>query len=172
MKRSACKIISSLQRLAFKSVLIINYIIMRFKILYFLPFVLAVFSGCLKTNNTVTPVLIPAGNFTGTFISLHLRSNTNIVDTARANLQLSLNSTTGFAVTGDTALVHAGSFGSYAVGNNGTMQFVDKTYPTTGTPAKVHLNGIYLYQYDGTTLQLGYISSLDTLRYFYNLKKQ
>ena len=131
-----------------------------------------ILSGCAG-NNTAKPAttLIPSGTFTGTFTSLHLHSRTGVIDTATANIQLTM-SQSGFAVTGDTATVHAGSYGTYTAGSNKLVQFIDKTFPATGTPTKVHLSGIYLYQYDGTTFQFAYVSQFDTLKYLYNFKKQ
>jgi hypothetical protein len=79
---------------------------------------------------------------------------------------------TGFAVTGDTSTIHAGSYGVYVVYlANGVVAFSDKTFPTTGIPTKYHLSGLYGYHYDGTNFQISYYSPLDTLALVYNLKK-
>jgi hypothetical protein len=132
----------------------------------------ALASGCVPT--TVSPVVAagPEGTFTGQFMYFHLHSKTGVVDTTKANIQLQMEQSTGFKVTGDTATIHAGSFGSYIVNtayNN--VDFLDNTYPTTGTPTKFHLNGVYAYTYDGTILKMVAYSAFDTLTYFYTLKK-
>lgn len=146
---------------------------MKRKLLYLLPLFLVFESGCLSDkNNAPSPNNAPEGVFSGKFKFTHLHSKTGTVDSATAIIQLKMEAATGFQVTGDTATVHAGSFGSYIVStpyNN--VDFVDHTYPTTGTPPKNHLNGVYTYSYDGTTLQLVAYGAFDTLSYYYNLKK-
>lgn len=142
---------------------------MKLKLLYALPF-LTLLAGCFSSGNKNTaPVPFPAGNFTGQFRAIHQNSKTGFHDTLKATLNLSLSTTTGFKVTGDTATVHAGSFGQYAM-NHVLVQFTDSTLPTTGKPAKVHLTGYYQYSYDGSTFQLLAAPS-DTLVYQYDLKK-
>jgi hypothetical protein len=127
-------------------------------------------TGCLKTNQPT--VVLPTGTFTGPFTIVHLSTKTGKLDTAKANLILTLSVATGFTVTGDTSKVHAGSHGTYDA--DGTyMAFSDKTLPATATvntpvPVKRHLNGIFQYKYDGTNLQI--YGSNDTLAFSYVLK--
>ena len=142
---------------------------MKLKLLYALPF-LMLLAGCFSSSDkSAAPVPFPSGNFTGQFRAIHQNSKTGYHDTLKATLQLSLSTTTGYKVTGDTATVHAGSFGQYAM-NHTLVQFVDSTLPTTGTPKKVHLSGYYQYYYDGTVFQMLAAPS-DTLVYQYDLKK-
>jgi len=129
-------------------------------------------SGCAP--KPVSPVVAagPEGTFTGQFMYIHIHSKTGVIDTSKANIQLQMEQSTGFKVTGDTSTVHAGSFGSYIVNTTyGQVDFLDHTYPTTGTPTKFHLNGIYAYNYDGTILKMVAYSAFDTLTYFYTLKR-
>jgi hypothetical protein len=68
--------------------------------------------------------------------------------------------------------VHAGSYGGYVVNpSSGKILFVDKTFPLTGTPTKIHLSGLFDYSFDGTTLQIAYRSYADTLTLYYKFKK-
>lgn len=128
-----------------------------------------ILSSCVG-NKSAAPVPVPAGNFTGEFRRVHI-SKTGVHDTLKANIQLSLDLTTGFAVTGDTLTVHAGSHGGYAISAN-YIQFNDITYPKTGTPSKIHLNGAYEYYYDGSSVFQMVTSTLpDTLSFQYDLKK-
>jgi hypothetical protein len=146
---------------------------MKKKLLYFLGLGMVIASGCNKTTKlNIPPALTPGGTFSGKFTLYHQNSKTGKTDSSSAILQLSLETATGFKVTGDTATLHAGSYGSYAVSaSTSNIGFEDKTYPTTGTPKKIHLDGIYDYLYDGTTLQMAAYGPLDTLTYYYNLKK-
>ena len=83
-----------------------------------------------------------------------------------------MDQTTGFAVTGDTTTLHAGSHGGFIVNNSFTsIDFIDLTYPKTGMPTKTHLNGVYNYAYDGTNLLMTAYGALDTLSLIYTLKK-
>jgi len=143
------------------------------KLLYFLGLGMIIASACNKTTKlNVQPALTPAGTFSGKFTLYHQNSRTGKVDSSSAALQLSLEGASGFKVIGDTATLHAGSYGTYAVSaSTSNIGFEDKTYPTTGTPVKIHLSGIYDYLYDGTTLQMAAYGALDTLTYYYNLKK-
>jgi hypothetical protein len=146
---------------------------MKFKNFYILLCTLTVFvCGCsINKSNSPAPVT-PSGTFAGQFMFLHLHSFTAKVDTFKANLQLVMQPTTGFKITGDTSTVHAGSYGSYVFGSDYTeIDFIDKTYPATGTPVKNHLSGVYQYTYDGSTLQMVAYGPLDTLAYIYNMKK-
>lgn len=136
--------------------------------------VLTVFiSSCLKPASNPAPV-IPTGNFAGTFTRLHLNLTKNKVDTITAQLTLTMSSTTGYAVGGDTSH-HAASHGSYAV-DGVNIAFSDLTLPSTAngtipTPTKTHLNGVYQYSYvAGSSLQIQAVG--DTLAYYYNMKPQ
>jgi hypothetical protein len=140
------------------------------KLIYLLPFVIMAFSSCMKSNDT-TPIAVPSGTFTGEFRVVHLNQLTQKLDTTkRSNLTLTISQSTGFKITGDTVLYHAGSYGDFAL--NGTyIQFVDKTLPANiAAPLpKIHLSGTYQYVYDGTNFQ--FQAASDTLAYQYILKK-
>ena len=141
-------------------------------LLYSLPVLLSFVIGCSPSHSNPTPANIPEGTFAGQFISLHLHEKTGVIDTAKANIQLQMEESTGFKVTGDTSTLHAGSFGTYIFNSyNTAIDFMDKTSPVTGTPTKIHLNGIYAFFFDGTTLQMQTASAFDTLSYIYILKK-
>lgn len=145
---------------------------MKLKLLYLL-LLLAFMSGCMGSKNSApTPNNAPVGTFTGQFALLHKHSKTGVVDTSLANLVINMETSTGFKVTGDTSTVHAGSYGGFIVNSSYTaIDFLDQTYPTTGVPAKNHLNGVYQYSYDGTNLKISAYSAFDTLAYIYSLKK-
>jgi hypothetical protein len=148
---------------------------MRLTLLYLLTFLFAFIlleSGCGGDNISNPTPNVPEGTFSGKFSLYHLHDKSGVVDTQTAVVNLNIETSTGFKVTGDTSTVHAGSYGSFVVNSNYTeIDFVDKTYPTTGTPAKVHLNGIYNYSFNGTTLQMVTTSAYDTLTYVYNLTR-
>jgi len=146
---------------------------MKHKLLYLLPFILALASGCFgNKNNNPTPVTPPTGTFSGEFKLTHLNQKTGAIDSSKAIIQLQMETATGYKVTGDTATLHAGSYGSYIVSSDGAaIQFTDKTFPATGTPVKIHLSGIYQYLYNGSNLQMLAYGPLDTLSFYYNLKK-
>jgi hypothetical protein len=129
---------------------------------------LLLITGCVK-NTPPSPVILPAGTFSGTFTRLHLNLTTNKVDTIKANLTLTMSATTGFVVSGDTTH-HAASHGGYVV-DGVNIAFSDQTLPTTPTatpPVKTHLNGLYQYIYSGSTFQI--TAASDTLAYLYDLK--
>ena len=136
------------------------------KKLFVYPFLLVLLgaAACVKTTQTPTP--LPSGTFTGPFTVIHLSPKTGKLDTATATITLSMSATTGYKVTGDTSKIQAGSYGSY-IADGTYIQFIDHT--TTGTAtAKVHLNGIYQYQYNGASLNI--YASTDTLGFTYTLK--
>ena len=148
---------------------------MKFKLIYLFPvFVLfALVGGCIGHNNPA-PIsgTVPTGTFTGQFARLHLNSKTGKVDTTTANLVLNMETATGFKLTGDTSNVHAGSYGSYIINSTYTaIEFIDKTYPSTGISAKTHLSGIYQYAYDSKNLEIEAYGALDTLAFFYTMVK-
>ena len=140
-----------------------------------LPYLLLIFmalaSGCAKeTVNSSTTVPVPSGTFTGQFRLLHRSTDKVPFDTTSAAIVLTLTTPANtYTVTGDTSTLHAGSYGSYTL-NTQEILFTDKTYPTSGVPTKTHLNGLYLYYYDGSTFQMLAYSS-DTLSLEYDLKK-
>src|ERR1700761_2160859 len=113
--------------------------------LYLLPALLLFAASCSKSPAAINYQLtLPKGNYTGTFYRFHQNQTTLKADTTSASIMLTLNGT-NFTVTGDTSKLHAGSFGTYALGTGSFLTFKDKTEPTSGTPAKVHLNGNYNY---------------------------
>ena len=143
----------------------INFL--KTKPLYLVLLLALLTTACVKSNNNNPQVPLPTGTFTGQFMRIH-KNQTTVPDTIKANLDLSLSQTTGFAVTGDTT-IHAGSHGSYAA-NAYYIQFVDQTYSATQPSPKYHLQGVYNYAYDGTQLDI-YINYADTLSFQYTFKK-
>ena len=143
---------------------------MKRKLPCLLLLAVVVASGCTINKSAPTPNL-PTGVFSGVFTRKHINSK-GVVDSAKANVQLQLETTTGFTVTGDTTTLHAGSHGTYGLtSQSGFLQFNDVTYPLTGSPAKTHLSGIYEYVYTGTGLQLLGYGALDTLSFYYNFTR-
>lgn len=145
---------------------------MKTKFLFFCAVILAAISitGCLKTT-APTPVVLPEGNFAGTFTRYHYNTANGKIDTLTANITLIMSSATGFAVGGDTSH-HAASHGGYVV-DGVNIAFSDATLPSSTTnappPTKTHLNGVYQYSYTaGSALQLQSVG--DTLIYQYNMK--
>jgi hypothetical protein len=145
---------------------------MKKRLIYLLPVLVALVSGCLKgTENTVVKPT-PTGTFSGQFRRLHRAPGASIIDTLKANVQLVFESGTDYKLIGDTATVHAGSHGNYLFSNAGYyVAFDDATYPATGKPAKVHLYGTYQYYYNGSNVLQMVFNSADTLSYQYDLKK-
>jgi hypothetical protein len=147
---------------------------MKLKLPHLLPLLLLLAAGCANNNNIApTPTTpLPVGTFSGHFTLYHYHAQTKVTDSTKANLNLSLEPATGFKITGDTTTLHAGSYGSFVVnGMQNTINFADFTYPPSGVTTKVHLNGLYNYRYDGTTLQIAMNGPLDTLTYYYYMKK-
>jgi len=139
---------------------------MKRKLPYLFIIPLLAIAACEPKNNT-TVVPLPAGNFSGQFIIIHLNSKTGLRDTAIANINLSLSTATGYKVTGDTTKIQAGSYGDYAE-NSQYITFADKTVAATPTNNKYHLNGTYQYVYDGSNFEFALGS--DTIGYTYILK--
>jgi len=142
------------------------------KSFYLLPLVAFILltSACSKSNDNQPTVVLPTGTFTGQFLKIHLNPTTSKYDTSKAALQLTLSQSTGFAITGDTTTLHAGSYGSYAA-NAYYMQFVDKTYNAAAKPnGKYHLDGVYNYAYNGSQLVI-YANFADTLSLQYQFTK-
>lgn len=76
---------------------------------------------------------------------------------------------TGFKLTGDTSKFISESYGSYIVSSTTFIKFNNTSMLPSS--AKVHLSGIYEYNYDGTILQLQAYRPLDTVSYQLTLKK-
>jgi len=143
---------------------------MKYKLIYLFPLLIAFTAGCSKKAAVVNYQLpVPVGNFTGQFTRYHLTVATGKIDTLYANILLNLDASGSFAVTGDTT-VHAGSFGKYSLGVNDDLSFTDKTLPVTGTPAKPHLNGNYMFTYNSGILLMQKDVG-DSLSYQYNFTK-
>jgi hypothetical protein len=133
--------------------------------------IIAVISGCLKNTSNVTQVVnIPNGTYSGTFAYLHRPNNIVPFDTLKANIVLTMSSTdASYAVTGDTTTLHAGSKGLFQL-NSTNIDFADSTIPKSGVVTKKHLNGLYLYAFDGTILKI-LLNQSDTASYQYQLVK-
>jgi len=145
---------------------------MKFRLVYFTSLVAALISGCLKSSPSPA-VPLPTGSFSGGFMAIHnpassLYGTIAKADTLKAALQLSLSQSTGFQVSGDTS-IHAGSYGDYGV-NAYNIEFVDETYSPAQAFTKYHLDGVYNYTYNGSTLNI-YINYADTLSLQYVFKK-
>jgi hypothetical protein len=134
---------------------------------YLLLFMLILATGCAKTPQD-DPAIYPLGTFGGQFLLLNKKTSSPGYDTVKANLQLVLSTTTGYAVTGDTVRLHAGSYGSFYEDRT-YIAFGDLTYPMK-TPTKIHLSGSYKYIYDGTRLLFGKTNP-DSVVYLYDLKR-
>ena len=140
------------------------------KLLYFLPLLGLFIVGCMKEAATSIPAGGPSGTFAGQFRLLHRSTDKVPFDTTKTNLTISLNSgNNSYSVGGDTATIHAGSYGTFTI-SAPFINFIDQTYPKTGTPVKTHLSGLYQYYYDGTVFQL-LSYSVDTLSLQYDLKR-
>ena len=141
------------------------------RLIYILPVLVALSTGCLKSSQSLSAAAKPSGTFSGQFRLLHKKSNQLKFDTLKANIQLVLTDDINYQVLGDTATVHAGSKGTYGPGEGlsaGLITFIDTTYPKTGTPSKTHLSGTYQYYYDGNKFQM-VANSADTLSLQYEL---
>ncbi|GGH02986.1 hypothetical protein [Mucilaginibacter phyllosphaerae] len=136
------------------------------KLVYVLPLLLTLAAGCLGNNNG-DPIPDPAGTFSGEFRRITRNSNSTI-DTLKANIKVIIEPGIGYHVLGDTSTIHAGSKGHYGIAGNG-IKFVDDTYPQTGTPQKTHLEGEYLFVYNGSVFQMTRTS--ENLALQYDLKK-
>ncbi|MBE9667395.1 hypothetical protein [Mucilaginibacter boryungensis] len=144
---------------------------MKRAIIFFLPFIVMLGAGCLKhSNDADVSFNAPTGTFAGPFMKIHYSPATKKYDTVKANLTLTMDLKTGYKVTGDTATVHAGSFGDFSMDPT-YVQFADKTYSSTASLSKVHLSGTYLYSYNGVNFKIEAVVG-DTLDYYYNLTKQ
>jgi len=146
---------------------------MKNKFCYLPLLLLAITSGCVNQKNpTPAPEQAPQGTFNGKFTRYVRHLSGKVDSSATANLQLSMQPATGFKVTGDTATVHAGSYGGYSTNTQSAqILFNDVTNPPTINPPKTHLNGIYNYRYDGTTFQMAVFGPADTITYYYKFTK-
>ena len=143
---------------------------MKHQLIFLLPLLVLFMAGCMKSTPDIPPQPLPSGTFTGTFKMLHRHTDKVPYDSVKTNLTLTLQpAVNAFAVTGDTSTVHAGSFGSFSFLSQ-YIEFSDKTYSATSTSSKMHLNGTYFFNYDGTNLVIEATSS-DTLTVGYFLKK-
>jgi hypothetical protein len=144
------------------------------RLIYVLPLLLTLAAGCIDNGNN-TPAPDPSGTFTGEFRRIHRNTDLSI-DTTKATIKVIIEPGVGYHVLGDTATLHAGSKGHYGISGNGIM-FVDNTLPapvsgapTPPAPKKVHLNGEYLFVYNGSIFQMVKVVG-DTLSLQYDLKK-
>lgn len=143
---------------------------MKPQLLYFSLLIVVLASGCFSNKSSAPAPVIPSGTFKGQFRRVHLNQSTAKRDTLSANIILTMNTATGYSVTGDTTKLHAGSYGGYAISSN-LIQFNDLTYSASAPQTKIHLAGTYQYYYDGTIFQMVGYSALDTLAYQYDLTK-
>ena len=132
--------------------------------------IVAVVTGCLKQDNSANNgvnINLPHGTFLGQFTLIHKSSKTGNLDTSSATVSLVLSGA-NFTVGGDTTKIQAPSYGTFTVDGN-LITFMDVTV-TKRTPAntpKKHLNGPFLFNSTGSTLQIRGAS--DTLSYAYDL---
>jgi len=146
---------------------------MKRNLSYLFPLLLLLASSCSKQNNSssnVNSVKIPTGNFKGQFTLIHENSKTGKLDTAYAIITLALTPAATYSVGGDTTTIQAPSNGTFTA-DGSTFDFTDATVTkkTPLNPPKKHLNGLFLYTYDGyANLQIS--GSSDTLSYLYSLK--
>lgn len=137
------------------------------RLIYVLPLLLLLAAGCFNDQASI-PSPDPSGTFSGEFRRIH-RNKDQSIDTVKANIKVIIEPGKGYHVLGDTTTVHAGSKGHYGINGNGIM-FIDSTLAKTGTPIKTHLNGEYLFIYNGSIFQMVRTSG-DTLSFQYDLKK-
>lgn len=142
---------------------------MKHKLLFLFLSLIIVASSCVKSSVKTAPAPVPSGTFTGEFEVLHRHSNKLPWDSLKTNLTVQFNTPAyTYNVSGlDTSTLHVASHGTFGI-SAPYIYFTDaeaNTSPTT----KWHLNGYWLYNFDGTKL-LMYITSSDTLAAAYNLK--
>ena len=143
---------------------------MKHRFLYLLSLLVVLAAGCIKDSKQAPAPPAPAGTFTGQFIYLHRHTNKVPFDTVKTDITINLQSSDfTFTVVPTNTAVHVASHGTYGI-TSPYLAFTDQTYTATPPPTITHLNGYYIYNYDGTTLKmLAY--SIDTLALEYNLTK-
>ena len=143
---------------------------MKHQLLYLFALLGILTTGCAKSAKQPPPPPTPSGTFTGQFIYLHRHTSSKPFDTVKTNITIKfVTPDFTFSVTPSDSTIHKPSHGVFGV-NPPYLVFSDKTYTTVPPPTIAHLNGYYLYNYDGKTLKmLAY--SLDTLALEYNLTK-
>jgi hypothetical protein len=142
---------------------------MKHKLLCLFPILAVLFAGCIKNVPVTPPPPAPSGTFSGQFKVFHRHTTQVPFDSVKADLTIKFQTSDNtFIVTGDTSTVHAGSYGTFGMFLP-YIGFNDKTFSPLHL-TKAHLNGYYLYNYDGTNLIM-YISNADTLLLGYSLKK-
>lgn len=143
---------------------------MRHKLLYLSFLLVIVATGCLKTSQKSQPTPTPSGTFTGQYVRYHRHTGIGKWDTVKTNLSVNFSTTDNtFTVTSATPTVHANSYGTFVM-SSPYIGFSDQTYSSSDTSKVAHLQGYYLYSYDGTNLTV-YATSADTLVIGYTLKK-
>ncbi|MCC8423841.1 hypothetical protein [Mucilaginibacter sp. UR6-11] len=147
---------------------------MKNKLIYLSLLSLVFISGCIKSYHDPDSDPVnnnyPLGIFTGKFMRIHKNTLTSKYDTVTANLKLVLSTNTGYSVSGDTTVYHAGSYGSFSE-DFVNMEFNDVTSPVNYTTKKTHLSGYYTYKYNGSYLEIVNGVKSDTLMCSYHLTK-
>ncbi len=143
---------------------------MKHQLLYLFALLGILTTGCVKSAKQAPAPPAPSGTFTGQFIYLHRHTNQVPFDTVKTNITIKfVTPDFTFSLTPADTTIHAASHGAFGV-NSPYLVFSDTTYKATSHPTKTHLNGYYLYNYDGKILKmLAY--SLDTLGLEYTLTK-
>jgi hypothetical protein len=142
---------------------------MKHKFFYLLSLLVVLSAGCIKDSKQAPAPPAPVGKFTGQFIYLHRHTNKVPFDTLKTDITINLQTDFTFTTVPTNTAVHVASNGTYGI-ISPYLAFTDQTYTTTPLPTITHLNGYYIYNYDGTTLKmLAY--SVDTLALEYNLTK-
>ncbi len=142
---------------------------MKHKLLCLFPILAILTAGCIKNAPVAPPPPMPSGTFSGQFKLFHRHTTQVPFDSVKTNLTIKFQTSDNtFTVTGDTSTVHAGSYGTFGL-YQPYIGFNDKTFSALHF-TKSHLNGYYLYNYDGTNLVI-YVSSADTLLAGYSMKR-
>jgi hypothetical protein len=122
---------------------------------YLLLLVSALIAGCIKKPVIVDPGSL-LGTFNGSLFYLHRPLAGGSYDTSKTSVQLVLSSGIGYEILGDTSTFQAGSHGNFGEFPD-SLLFTDQTLPASGVPApnsKLHLNGVFRYTWNGTSLQM------------------
>jgi hypothetical protein len=147
---------------------------MKNKLIYLFLLLPVFINGCIKTYHDpgTNPVNnnYPLGTFAGKFTRIHKNPITLKSDTVTAILKLTLSTNTGFSVSGDTTMYHAGSYGSFSE-DFVNMEFSDITAAVNYKTKKTHLSGYYTYKYNGSYLEIVNGGKSDTLTCTYHLTK-